>query len=519
MGILTPSGKIIKWIEKYCRIPEGDFVGQPIKLRKWQKDIINGIYNGGPTRRVIISVGRKNGKSALAALLCLVHLVGPRTRPNSQLYSTALSRDQAAILFNLAAKMVRMSPSLNKHIIIRDSAKELVCPARGTKYKALSAEASTAYGLSPVFVVHDELGQIHGPRSELYEAMETATAAHQEPLSIIISTQAPTDADLLSILIDDAKDETDPRVKLFLYTASVEADPFARRTIQQANPAFGDFQNAEEVLAMAQDAKRMPSRENEYRNLILNQRVETNDPYVSPAVWKINGGAPLEDWAGLNVYCGLDLSESRDLTAFVMVARKDGVLHVKPFFWLPGDGLRARAESDRVPYDLWHKQGHLMTSPGNTVEYEFVAEYLRGVFDQYDIRKVAFDRWNWKHFKPWLDRAGFSETEIEDRFEEFGQGYQSMSPALRDLDSALLNSNMRHGMHPVLSMCAANAIVKSSPTNDRKLAKLTTKHRIDGMIALTMAVSVLARDEPDAPRISIYSRQELWESEGEDANA
>ncbi|MCH7996923.1 MAG: terminase large subunit, partial [Chloroflexi bacterium] len=180
-------------------------------------------------------------------------------------------------------------------------------------------------------------------------------------------------------------------------------------------------------------------------------------------------------------------------------------------FWLPGEGLKTRADQDHVPYDLWRQQGHLMVSPGHTVEYEFVAEYLRGVFDRYNIKKIAFDRWNWKHFKPWLDKAGFSESEIEDKFEEFGQGYQSMSPALRDLDSVLLNSNMRHGMHPVLNMCAANAVVKADPANNRKLVKLTPKHRIDGMIALTMAVSVLARDEPDAPLISIYSRAELWQ--------
>jgi len=326
-------------------------------------------------------------------------------------------------------------------------------------------------------------------------------------------------ADLLSIRIDHAKRGVDPTLVLSLYTADPDLDPFSKKAIRQANPAFGDFLSAKEVLRLAAEARDMPSEESFFRNYTLNQRVEVNDPYVSPAVWKANSGAPLEDWDGLDVYCGLDLSESRDLTAFIMVTRKDGILHGKSHFWLPGDGLRTRGDQDHRPYDLWRKQGHLMVSPGGTVEYEFVAEYLRGIFDKYNIRKIAFDRWNWKHFKPWLDKAGFSEVEIEDNFEEFGQGYQSMSPALRDLDSVLLNANMRHGMHPVLNMCAANAVVKSDPAGNRKLIKLTNKHRIDGMIALAMAVSVLARDEPEAPLISIYSRPELWKSEGDDANA
>src|SRR5690606_16530705 len=208
------------------------------------------------TRRAIISFGRKNVKTALAAFLLLLHLCGPEAVANRQLYSAAQSREQAAILFSLAAKIVRMSPELSQFIGIRDTAKQLYCPELGTLYRALSAEASTALGLSPAFIVHDELGQVKGPRSELYEALETATAAQENPLSIVISTQAPTDADLLSVLIDDAKEASDPRVRLFLYTADIEADPFEEATIRQANPAFGDFQNADEVLAMAADAKR-----------------------------------------------------------------------------------------------------------------------------------------------------------------------------------------------------------------------------------------------------------------------
>src|SRR5690606_23655217 len=173
--------------------------------------------------------------------------------------SAAQSRDQAAILFSLAAKTVRLSPDLSAVLTIRDTAKQLYCAELGTLYRALSAEASTAYGLSPVFIVHDELGQVRGPRSELYEALETATGAQDNPLSIIISTQAPNPDDLVSVLIDDAQTGADPRVVLSLYTAADDLDPFGEEAIRAANPAFGDFQNADEILAMAEDARRMSS--------------------------------------------------------------------------------------------------------------------------------------------------------------------------------------------------------------------------------------------------------------------
>jgi phage terminase large subunit-like protein len=492
---VTRGDRNIAWIEQVCRVPEGRLVGQPVQLREWQRGVMRSIYDS-PTRRAVISFGRKNGKTALASFLLLLHLCGPEARPNSQLFSAAQSRDQASILFALAAKTVRMSPDLSRYVTVRDTAKQLACGELGTLYRALSADAATAYGLSPVFVVHDELGQVKGPRSELYEALETATAAQESPLSVVISTQAPTDADLLSVLIEDAKSGLDPRVKLHLYTAPLDLDPFSDEAIQAANPAFGDFQNAEEVRAMAEDARRMPSREAEYRNLILNQRVEASSPFVSRGVWEANGAEPAKDWKGLPVYAGLDLSETSDLTALVMLAPNGRDWDVKPVFWLPGEGLAEKARKDRVPYDQWARDGLLETTPGKAIEYEYVAARLRHFFDIYDVRCVAFDRYNWKHLKPWLEKSGFDEAELE-RFQQFGQGFVSMSPALRDLEVALLGERLRHGRHPVLSMCAANAVVQMDPAGNRKLSKSRSRGRIDGMVSLAMAISVAATVEEE----------------------
>jgi phage terminase large subunit-like protein len=508
-GKVSRGERNIAWIESVCRIPEGKFVGKPVKLSQFQRDILTGIYDS-PTRRVIISFGRKNAKTTLSAFLLLLHLVGPEARPNSQLYSAAQSRDQASILFALAAKIVRMSPELGAYVHVRETKKELACGELGSVYRALSADASTAYGLSPVFTVHDELGQVRGSRGDLYEALETASAAQEEPLTVVISTQAPNPDDLLSILIDDAMTGADPRTKLYLYSAPMEMDAFGDEALRAANPAFDEFMNRDEVRALARDAQRMPSRENEYRNLILNQRVEMFAPFIGRGLWESNGAEPEEDWSGRPIYAGLDLASTSDLCALVLVCPIDGLWHVKPTFWLPAEGLREKSRSDRVSYDLWNEQGYLQTTPNASVEYSYIAHYLRQLFDELDIQKIAFDRWNWKHLEPWLRKADLAEEQIE-RFEEFGQGFQSMSPALRTLETELLGKKLRHGMHPVLTWNAANAVIESDPTGARKLSKKRSRGRIDGMQALAMAIAVGTTAEEAGGDISdAISSMGMW---------
>lgn len=495
MGGLTRAERNIAWIEKHCVVPEGKDVGKPVKLRPFQVELLEGIYNT-PTRRAIFSVGRKNAKTATAAMLNLLHLCGPEARVNSSLYSSALSRDQAAIIYNLSAKMVRLSPTLRDFVTTRDTVKELYCAELGTQYKALSADASTNLGQSPIFIIHDELGQVKGPMHFLYEALETATGAQEAPLSLVISTQAATDADLLSVLIDDALEGHDPETKLFLHTADPEADPFDEETVRQANPAFGDFQNAKETMAMAEAARRMPSREAHYRNLILNQRVEASNPFVTKTVWDLNGSA-LVGRGRKGLYGGLDLSEVNDLTALVLYDPDTG--DVEPTFWLPEDGLAERSRQDRVPYDIWHDQGFLTTTPGKSVDYKHVAQLIADLFEARDIRKIAFDRWRMRHLRPWLIEAGLSDGFIDDHFVDFGQGFQSMGPALNTLEGLLLNSKLKHAGHPVLTMCAANAIAKMNEAGDRKLDKAKSRGRIDGMVSLAMACAIASEDSHEKP--------------------
>ena len=470
-------------------MPEGRLVGQPFKVSKAQRKWLAELYDT-PTRRFILSMGRKNGKTAFTAALVLLHLCGPEAKQNSQLYSAAQSRDQAAILFELAAKMVRLSPDLSQYVTIRDTAKELLCGELGTFYKALSADANTKFGLSPALVIHDELGQVRGPRSALYEALETASAAQEDPLSIIISTQAATDADLLSVLIDDGLTDKARKqgVKVVLHTAPDDADPFSDAAIKAANPHFDVFMNKDEVRNQANEAKRMPSREASYRNLILNQRINMANPFVSKSVWLANGGDVDMSAFENEVWIGLDLSARNDLTALVAIAKQGDTWHVMPHFFAPEVGVHDRSHRDRVPYDVWASGGHLTLTPGATVDYEWVAHRLVQMCDDWNVKGIAFDRW----------RIDVLKKELGDRelpLVEWGQGFKDMSPALEELESDLLNGRIAHGNNPVLTMCAANAIAVRNPAGDRKLDKSKPTGRIDGMQALAMARGLAARIE------------------------
>ncbi|MBY3543661.1 terminase large subunit [Rhizobium laguerreae] len=507
---LTRGERVIAFIERYCLVPEGTLLGKPVKLLPFQRKFILAVYdNPNGTSRAYLSIARKNGKTGLIACLLLAHIVGPEAYQNGRIVSGARSRKQAAEVFNYAAKMVMMSPELSKLARIVPSAKMIVGLAKNVEYQASSAEAKSAHGGSPILAILDEVGQIKGPTDDFVEAIETSQGAYEgRAMLFAISTQAATDNDLFSRWIDDAETSKDPRIVSHIYSAPADCELDDRDAWASANPALGVFRSVKDVEDFSLLASRMPTKEASFRWLFLNQRIDASAPFVSPAIWRACDAA-VEEFDGLPVFGGLDLSEVSDLTSLVLMAPKEittgTVWQVKPTFWLPGDALREKAKADRVPYDIWHEQelnGRklLETTPGPTVDYEFVAAHLFGLFGKMDIRKIAFDRWNWRHLKPWLLNVGFTEEQLEGDnavFEQFGQGYASMSPALRDLESLILNKKVAHGGHPVLTMCMMNATVKADPSGNRKLDKQKSRGRIDGAVALAMAAAMAGTYEGD----------------------
>lgn len=483
MARATSRGdKVIAFIEAYCRVPEGAHVGKPIKLASFQKKFIKAVYdNKAGTRRAYLSIARKNGKTALIAGILLAHIAGPEAKLNSQIVSGAQSRDQAALVFNLAAKMVQLSPELSARVRIVPSGKRLIGLKRNVEYRALAADGTTAHGLSPILAILDEVGQVRGPQNDFVDAITTAQGAHDAPLLVAISTQAANDADLFSVWLDDAEKSSDPRIVSHVYAAAKDADLMDRKQWKASNPALGVFRNLDDLAEQAKQAARMPSAENTFRNLCLNQRVATVSPFISPDAWKECGGMVL-DYGSAPVWCGLDLSARTDLTALVIVGKIAGVWHVTPHFWTPEQGITDRAKRDRVPYDLWARQGYLHTTPGATVDYEFVAHDIGAILGSLDVQSIAYDRWRIALLQKELDEHGIALPLVE-----FGQGFKDMSPAVDMLESELLNGRIAHGMHPVLTMCAANAVIEKDAAGNRKLNKHKATGRIDGIVALAMA--------------------------------
>ena len=490
---MTRAARIIEFIERYCVTPEGADVGKPLLLAEFQKQFIRDVYdNPAGTRRAILSVSRKNGKSGLIAGLLLAHLVGPEAKQNTQIASGALSKEQASLIFSLACKMVQLSPKLSSLVKIIPSGKRLIGLPLNVEYKALAADGKTAHGLSLSLALLDEIGQVRGPQSDFIDAITTSQGAHEAPLLIAISTQAASDADLLSVWLDDAQASADPRIVCHLYAAPEGCELLDYEAWKAANPALGIFRSLDDLREQMTQAQRMPSMENTARNLLLNQRVSTESPFVSPDVWKSCAGQ-VQPFYDAPVFCGLDLSARTDLTALVIVGQVDGVWHVVPHFWTPEQGLIDRARRDRAPYDVWHQQGFLHTTPGATVDYEFVAQEIAEILSELTVEAVAYDRWRIELLRKELDKIGADLPLVD-----WGQGYRDMAPALDALEAELLNGRIAHGAHPVLTMCAANATVTKDPTGARKLDKSRATGRIDGMQALAMAMGVAARSEEAA---------------------
>ena len=253
-----------------------------------------------------------------------------------------------------------------------------------------------------------------------------------------------------------------------------------------ANPALGKFRSLADVQEQAERAQRMPSFEPTFRNLVLNQRVEMMAPFISRSIWLLNAAEP-DDRVFYEepVYVGLDLSAKTDLTALVMIAFRDK-WHVKAIFWTPAKGLHERAKRDRAPYDVWESQGLIRAIPGAAVDYEAVARDMAELLSDCEVAALGFDRWRFDLLKKELDEIGLDLPLLP-----FGQGFKDMAPAIDRLEELLLNEQLAHGAHPVLTMCMANARIERDGAGNRKMNKAKATGRIDGAVALAMAVGVM----------------------------
>lgn len=489
VGELTRAERAMAFAERYLVVPEGNLVGKPLRLARFQELFFYAVFdNPAGTREAILSIARKNSKTATIAIILLVFLDGPEAVRNARYQSGALAKKQAAEVYNYAAKMVQASPQLSKRIRCVASSKRLIGLVSGAEYEALAAEGATAHGGSPLVAILDEAGQVKGPYNAFFEAICTSQGAYENPLRIWISTQARTDGDLFNRLIDDAAAAGDPSIVCHVYRAPEDCELDDEAAWEAANPALGLFKSRDQMVKDAEKAKRLPEAENTFRWLHLNQRVNPFSPFLSRDVWQANASpADPDAFRYGEVYGGLDLSKTTDLTAFVLVARWQGQWHVRPWFFMAEGLIPARAKADRVPYDVWHKQGLIIGTPGKVVGQDWVAHKVAEETAGLNVRAIAYDRAYSKWFLSECDRIGVNLP-----IQDFGQGFISMSPAVAAVEEAALQGTICHGGHPVLNMCVNNAVAVSDPAGNRKLDKARSTGRIDGIVALAMAMGVAA---------------------------
>lgn len=489
---LTLAERIMFFCESLLKVPEGSLQGQALRFDLFQEVFIYAVYdNPAGTRHAYLSIARKNGKTALIAALLIAHIVGPASGDiaNAQLISGAMSREQAALVYSLADKMLKQSPGLEEMVGTVPSRKSITNLYKNIEYKAISAEASTAHGLSPRVAILDELGQIVGPTSPFIEAISTAQGAYNDALLIVISTSASSDADLFSIWCDDAERSTDQTTVCHVYRADEGCELLDKNQIRKANPALGKFRSERDIVAQLEKAQRLPSLEAGARNLLLNQRISLNTLWLAPSVWKANNEPPdpavALEYGG---HLGLDLSQKNDLTAAVLACQDDaGKIHVFPYCFTPLEGIEERSRRDRVPYDQWTRDGFLYAPPGPTIDYEFVSQFILENIEQKGIKihSIQFDDWRIADFKKAADKVAMGSFSD---WVNVRQGFKSMTPRVEAMETALLKQDIRHGSHPLLNLGASSAIVVADAAGGRKLDKAKASNKIDPIIAMLMAI-------------------------------
>jgi len=525
------AARVIAFIEQLT-IPSGHGQGRRFELDWWEKAFIRDIYephfgdaHAGwrrAVRRAILSIARKNGKTALIAAIALAHLIGPEAIPNGEIYSAANDRDQAAIVFKFARQIVEAEPELRAKIELVPSTKTMVARKTASIYRAVSAEAGTKHGYLPSVVIYDELAQAKS--RALYDVLDTSFGATAEPLFIVISTQSNDPEHVLSKLIDDGLAGIDPTIVCHLHAADEDCDLDDEVQWKKANPALGKWRNREDLVAAVRKAKRMPAEEPKVRNLFLNQRVSPTAPLISRAEWMAclaADHATCEFAEGEEVYLALDLSSVLDLTALVMGAASDP-LRIRPYFWKPADCLEDHSRRDfgagNTRYQEWVNANWLFASPGRSIDPESVALFIADLSTRFKIRGLAFDRWRMADLLREFDRIGLaayedktSATKPDDpgaqkrthqdglRLVPFGQGFRDMGPAIDALELAISDRTLVHPGSPVLNWNMANAVATMDPAGNRKLDKEKARFRIDGAVALAMMCGLRSRDRQKKP--------------------
>lgn len=506
---LPAAVEAMAFFEEVLRLNGGQYEGVPFKLLGWQAFVIGSIYGwkrADDTRRfrtAYVETAKGSGKSPLAGGVGL-HGLTADGEARAEVYAAATKRDQAMILFRDAVAMFQQSPELLKRLVpsgIGEKTWNLSYPRMGSFFRPISADQGQS-GPRPHVSLVDEFHE--HPTNHVLEMLRAGFKFRRQPLLFVITNSGHDKTSACGQFHDYALQVVngladDDALFSFVCNLDLTDDPFADESCWfKANPSLqeANLPGIEYLRQQVKEARGLPSKQALVRRLNFCQWTEADAPWLSPTVWMPAARTySLEQFRGRRVYAGLDLSSTTDLTALALLVepqRSGEPWHIVPFAWLPEQDLIERERQDKVPYTQWVRDGHLFTTPGAAISKLHVLQRLAAISQQVEIAAVAYDRWRINDLKAMADDAGITLPPLV----EFGQGFKDMAPAIETFEADLIAGNLVHPGHPVLTWCAANAVIVEDDAGNRKLSKRKASGRIDLVLAAIMARGIGGRVEP-----------------------
>lgn len=494
------ADRAVRFIEN-LKHTKGKWAGKRFWLLPWQEQIVRDIFGiikedgNRQFRTAYVEIGKKNGKSELAAAIAL-YLLYADNEPSAEVYGAGADRGQAGIVFGVANQMLRMSPALMKRSKILGATKRIVNFDNAGFYQVLSAEVGTKHGLNVSGLVFDEL---HAqPNRKLYDVLTKGSGdAREQPLFFLITTAGTDKESICYELHTKATDvlsgrKIDSTFYPVVFGLTDEDDWQDEKNWYKANPSLGQTIKIERVREAYKEALQNPAEENIFKQLRLNMWVSSLTRFIPEQIYDMgNEPIDMDSLLGRECYGGLDLSSTGDITALVLVfpPRNENEKYILlPYFWIPEDTIPIRVRRASVPYDVWQQQGYLLATEGNVVNYDFIERFIEDLGTKYHILEIAVDRWNATMLTQHLMDDGFTIV-------PFGQGYKDMSPATKEFSKLLHEGKIVHGGNPVLRWMSGNVVVETDAAENIKVTKAKSPEKIDGIVATIMALDRAVRNQ------------------------
>ena len=482
------ASKSINFIEMFCSHTKGELTGTPLLLEDWQKKIIGDLFgwkqeNGlRKYRTALIQLPRKNGKTTLAASIICYVLFSCKERGN-ELYAAAGDRGQANILFSIVSNMVLQNKELSSRAkVFRNS---ITNESKGNFFQAISSDSKTKHGYSAGCVIMDELHV--QPNRDLYDTLLTSTGARIEPLFISITTAGYNKNSIGWEVYNYAKQVESKLIEdssfySAIYEADLEDDITDEEVWKKANPNYGISLRKEYMRRESQRAMDVPSYQNTFKRLMLNIWTDSQTAWIGAKEWELcEGDVDLEKLKNKEVYLGLDLASTRDISALVLLFKEDEKFIIVPYFFIPEENAKKRSARDKVDYVTWIRDNHIIATNGDVCDYNFIKQKILDLGNEYLIQSICYDRWN----------ASSMVIDLQNEnvpMEPFGQGFVSMSAPSKQLEALILGKEIIHDGNPVLKWMIANTVMEEDAAGNIKPSKKKSTEKIDGTVALVMAL-------------------------------